>query len=137
MRVGSLRTALLSSLPLLAEAAIAGEDRDEVCALAWINGAEVQRRLGNEPETDGEVIVDERLRAELATVLADFNTSSGSGSAAQVQRLLLLTRPADLDTGEMTDKGYLNQRRVLANRAHLVELLYAEPRPPGVITACR
>ncbi len=40
-----------------------------------------------------------------------------------------MARPADLDAGEITGKGYVNQRRVLANRAALVELLYAEPDP--------
>jgi len=39
------------------------------------------------------------------------------------------SRPAGLDAGEITDKGYVNQRRVLANRAALVELLYAQPDP--------
>jgi hypothetical protein len=37
--------------------------------------------------------------------------------------------------GEITDKGYVNQRRVLAGRAALVELLHAEPAPAGVIVA--
>ncbi|HYX59536.1 MAG TPA: hypothetical protein VE888_11080 [Streptosporangiaceae bacterium] len=37
--------------------------------------------------------------------------------------------PLGLDAGEITDKGYVNQRRVLANRAALVELLYAQPGP--------
>jgi feruloyl-CoA synthase len=44
-------------------------------------------------------------------------------------------RPADLDAGEITDKGYVNQRHVLANRAALVELLYTEPVPVGVVVA--
>jgi feruloyl-CoA synthase len=43
--------------------------------------------------------------------------------------------PADLDAGLITDKGYVNQRRVLANRAALVELLYTEPVPVGVVVA--
>ena len=33
----------------------------------------------------------------------------------------------------MTDKGYVNQRRVLAERAALAAALYADPVPPGVI----
>jgi feruloyl-CoA synthase len=37
--------------------------------------------------------------------------------------------PAGLDAGEITDEGYVNQRQVLADRAALVELLYAEPDP--------
>ena len=52
-----------------------------------------------------------------------------AGSAARVERLLVLAGPAGLDAGEITDKGYVNQRRVLANRAALVELLYAQPDP--------
>ena len=54
---------------------------------------------------------------------------AAAGSAARVERLLVLARPAGLDAGEITDKGYVNQRQVLANRAALVELLYAQPDP--------
>ncbi len=38
-----------------------------------------------------------------------------------------------LDAGEITDKGSINQRSVLTNRASLVEDLYAKPAPPHVI----
>ena len=44
-----------------------------------------------------------------------------------------MSRPADLDGGEITDKGYVNQRRVLRDRAALVDLLYAGPAARGVI----
>jgi feruloyl-CoA synthase len=37
----------------------------------------------------------------------------------------------------LTDKGSINQRAVLANRAALVEDLYADPPPPHVITTDR
>jgi feruloyl-CoA synthase len=33
----------------------------------------------------------------------------------------------------MTDKGSINQRAVLSNRAALVEALYANPLPPTAI----
>jgi len=36
VRVGAVRTALLSAAPLLADAVIAGENRACVCALAWL-----------------------------------------------------------------------------------------------------
>jgi hypothetical protein len=42
-----------------------------------------------------------------------------------------MARPADLDVGEINDKGYLNQRQVLATRAALVDLLYGEPPRPA------
>jgi len=52
-----------------------------------------------------------------------------------VSRRSQCRRSADLDAGEITDKGYVNQRRVLIRRASLVEVVYAEPPVPGVIVA--
>jgi feruloyl-CoA synthase len=40
-----------------------------------------------------------------------------------------------MDVGEATDKGSINQRMVLKNRATLVEELYAEPYSARVISA--
>jgi len=135
VRVGAVRTALLSAAPLLADAVIAGENRACVCALAWLNTAEAAKLLGQEPQADGDLVTDETIRAALARALAGHNAAAGS--AARVERLLVLTRPAGLDAGEITDKGYVNQRQVLANRAALVELLYAEPPPAGVVVSER
>ena len=36
-----------------------------------------------------------------------------------------MTAPPDIDAGEITDKGYLNQRAILNARDDLVERLYA------------
>jgi feruloyl-CoA synthase len=51
-----------------------------------------------------------------------------------VPRAALLTEPLSLDAGEITDKGSINQRAVLARRAALVEALFADPPPAHVIT---
>jgi feruloyl-CoA synthase len=45
----------------------------------------------------------------------------------------MLIEPPSIDAGEITDKGYLNQRAVLAQRAELVGRLYADPPHPEVI----
>jgi feruloyl-CoA synthase len=135
VRVGAVRTALLSAIPVLADAVLAGENRDCVGALAWLNPAEARAVLGEQPEPDGELIAHEGLRAHLARALAGHNEASGS--SGRIERLLIMARPASLDDGEITDKGYINQRRVLARRAGLVDMLYADPAPPGVIVAER
>src|SRR5262249_18085716 len=135
VRVGAVRTALLSAAPLLADAVIAGAERASVCAMAWLNAAEAGRLLGREPHAEGELITDESVGAELARGLAGHNATAGS--PARSGRLLVMARSADRDAGEITDKGYVNQRRVLANRAALVELLYADPVPAGVVVAER
>jgi feruloyl-CoA synthase len=49
-------------------------------------------------------------------------------------RAILMAEPPSLDKGEMTDKGSINQRAVLANRAALVDELYAVPPSPAVIS---
>ena len=41
--------------------------------------------------------------------------------------------PPSLDTGEMTDKGSVNQRAVLSRRAAMVDELYAARPSPRVI----
>jgi feruloyl-CoA synthase len=46
----------------------------------------------------------------------------------------MLEEPPSVDAGEITDKGYINQRAVLARRQAQVELLYAEPAAAGVIS---
>ncbi len=133
VRVGAVRTALLSAVPLLSDAVLAGENRDFVAALAWLNAAEAARLLGGVAAAGGELIADEGLAGLLARALAAHNDAAGS--SARVERLLVMARPASLDGGEITDKGYVNQRKVLALRAALVDMLYADPVPAGVIVA--
>jgi hypothetical protein len=38
---------------------------------------------------------------------------------------------------EITDKGYLHQRKVLTERAALVELTYTDPASGGVVVPAR
>jgi feruloyl-CoA synthase len=52
-----------------------------------------------------------------------------------VARVLLMTEPPSIDAGEITDKGYLNQRAILARRAALAERLYAEKPGDDVVIA--
>ncbi|MBZ4320916.1 feruloyl-CoA synthase [Streptomyces huiliensis] len=132
VHVEAVRGALLSAAPVLSDAVVTGEHRDAVCALAWLDPAEAERVLGRRPAADGEVLYSDALAAHLGAALERLNR--GAGSASRVQRLLVLADPPDLDAGEITDKGYVNQRRVLAARAPLVARLHAEPAPRHVIT---
>ena len=57
----------------------------------------------------------------------------GGGSSTYATRAIVLEEPPSIDAGEITDKGYINQRAVLERRAAIVERLYAEPVDPAVI----
>ena len=58
-----------------------------------------------------------------------------TGSSTRVTRVVLLADPPSIDRGEITDKGSINQKGVLARRADLVEDLYRRPSPDTVIGA--
>ena len=58
-----------------------------------------------------------------------------TGSSTRVARAIVLETPPSIDAGEVTDKGSINQRAVLKNRAGLVERLYAEPPEADIIVA--
>jgi feruloyl-CoA synthase len=128
--VGPLRLRLLSEATVLSDAVVCGHDREFVAALAWLNQAEARGLCGG----DSDVALDHpRLREHLAQALARLKT--GAGSATRIERLLLLAEPPSLDAGEITDKGYINQRACLQCRAAEVERLYAREPDPDVIVA--
>jgi hypothetical protein len=45
--------------------------------------------------------------------------------------------PPSIDASEITDKGSINQRAVLKNRAALVEALYADAASPRILAAAK
>ena len=128
--VGKLRTTLVSEAGgVLRDAVIAGHDRDYAAALAWIDQSEARRLC----DADADVALDdERLNRHLAACLKRLNAVAGS--ASRIERLVLLDAPPDLDAGEITDKGYINQRAVLDRRDDAVQRLLATAPGPGVIT---
>ena len=67
----------------------------------------------------------------------DRLAAAATGSSNRVARALLLEETLSLDADEVTDKGSINQRAVLAQRAHLVEELYTQPYSPRVLIAGR
>jgi feruloyl-CoA synthase len=129
VRVGTLRTQLLSEVEILRDAVICGHDREYVAALAWLDAEATGRLLGG--AING--LNDQRVREHIRRALRDLGPHGGSSSA--VERLLLLDAPPSLVAGEITDKGYVSQRTVLRLRAEAVERLYAREPSADVIIA--
>ncbi len=124
--VGTLRPSLLSaSHGLLTDAVICGENGPEVTAMVWLHPDHAAR-------CDDAGVPDDGLRAELQQTMERLATQGG-GSSQRVERLLVLLEPPALDAGEITDKGYVNQRAVRERRADRVALLSSDPPPPQVV----
>jgi feruloyl-CoA synthase len=118
--VGTLRVKVVAALaPLAADVVITGHDRDRIGLLVFL--ADAARAL-----PAGELAA--RLRDGLRTLAAE-----GGGSSQVPTLALVLGEAPSLAAGEITDKGYLNQRLVLQRRAAEVQALYAEPADPRVI----
>ena len=129
VNVGPLRARLLAQLePYARDVVIAGGDRNEIGALIFPNLDACRRLAAGAADVTGDARVLDALRARLT---AFARTSTGSSN--RVCRAILLAEPPSLDTGEMTDKGSINQRAVLSRRADLVAELYAPQPSPRVL----
>src|SRR4051794_23737298 len=122
--VGALRVAGIAALaPLAQDIVVAGHGGDQVRFLVFPNLAACRAHAGV-PDGAGatEVIGNEKVRIAIAKGLAKLK-AQGGGSSIHATRALLLAEPASVDGGEITDKGYINQRAVLTRRAGAVAML--------------
>jgi feruloyl-CoA synthase len=124
--VGALRARFIDHFGgLVRDVAIAGLDRDYITALVLPDLAACCA-LAKDLSADApasQVLADERVRAAFADRLRQL-AKTNTGSSTLVQRVILMHEPLSIDKGEVTDKGSLNQRGVLANHAGLVDELY-------------
>ena len=128
MTVGPLRTRLLGAARVLTDAVICGHNQQYVGALGM-----------GQPGRGAGRARRQRDRSTTRAFAAHLPRHSLTGEQAagartlRVERLLLLTQPPSLDAGEITDKGYLNQRACLGCRAAEVARLYGAVPEPDVI----
>ena len=119
-----LRSAVIAAAPAIAEAVVAGQDQADVRLLVWAAPAlRADLALNG---LSGEAL-EAALRARIADELRAYNDQN-SGASRRVRAFAVLTAPPSLGAGEVTDKGNVNPRAVLASQAELVADLYA-PRP--------
>ena len=135
--VGPLRAAFIAHCaPLVRDVVLAGAERDEVTALIFPD-IDACRAIAPDLAADAPAPVllgNARVRTAFARKLGGFAAAS-TGTSGRIVRAALLAEPASLDIGEMTDKGSINQRAVLAHRTAAVQALYADPPPPHIIVA--
>jgi feruloyl-CoA synthase len=133
VRVSSLRVeALGSASPLLRDLVITGADRAYVGALAWLNEAAC-RDVARQPQASlRELAAHPTVREAIVRGLRAHNAKH-PGSSTRIRRLWLLEAPPSLGGGETSDKGYINQRKVLETRRAEVESLYAGTPSPHFI----
>ena len=124
VHVGALRVKLITALnPWVQDAVITGHDRDEVGALLFLN----------QVTTAGLGV--EQLREAVSKALGALNAQPDASSSTRVTRVSIEAEPPRVDIGEITDKGYINQRAVLTHRLHTVEALYGNGSSGHIVHA--
>jgi feruloyl-CoA synthase len=133
VNVGVLRAELVKAgAPLIQDAVLAGLDREYVSAILFLNAEACRSHAGLSPDAPSaqafaHTAVAKKIRQTLAAL-----ARASTGSANRIARAIIAYDPPDIDVGEITDKGTLNQCITLNHRASLVNQLYAEPKPDCV-----
>ncbi len=116
--VGTVRVAGIAALaPLVQDIVIAGHNGDEVRFLVFpsIPACRAASGLPDAASID-DVLASDKVRSAIAAGLAKLK-ANGGGTSTFATRALLLADIPSVDGGEITDKGYINQRAVLSRRA--------------------
>ncbi len=105
---GQVRDAVLEQLDGdVSEIVLCGENREYLAVMAWPKAPD-----------------DGTLLARITAKLKLYN-EAGAGSSVAIRRVVLLTTPPNPVAGEVSDKGTINRRAVLTDRADILEHLYA------------
>ena len=132
----AVRTSIISACaPLIRDVVLTGLDLNSIGAMIFPDLVACARQAELPPETDAETILAHpSVRQKFEESLVALAQKS-TGSSNHVARALLMAELPDIDKGEVTDKGSINQRAVRTHRAHLVEALYADT-PGDTIILC-
>ena len=123
--VGPLRAKIIAAgEPCVQDAVITGLNRDEVGALIVPRMDELRRLSGLASQASMSDVLAAAPVRDFFQALADRMWRDATGSASRVALLHVLEEPLAIDHGEITDKGSVNQRAVLARRAALVDALH-------------
>ena len=129
--VGTLRPDLVAACsPLVFDAVLTGQDKDFAAAMFWPSQATFASYVKQAEGDMQDAFI--RLNRELTEKVAAFNAKE-KGSSRRIRRFLVMTEPPSIDAGEITDKGYVNQRGVTDRRTDLVNALYSDPPGFGVL----
>ena len=118
---GAVRVAAVSAIGgVVADAVVCGEGRDGVGLMLFLD-AKACERLGDRAAVE----------ATIADGLSRMNAASKGGG--RVIRALILDGAPDAASGELTDKGYINQALARDRRPDQLARLFAETPDAGVM----
>jgi feruloyl-CoA synthase len=136
VHAGELRLMAISAgAPVIQDAVLTGHDRQELGLLVFPNPDGCRSLVEDAGDMAlAELVKRDEVREALKQGLARHNAADPA-SSRRIVRALILTEPPSSDANEITDKGYINQRAVLENRADMVARIYADGDPDVLFIA--
>lgn len=124
--VGPMRArVILQGAPYIHDVVVVGPDREKLGLLIFPRLAECRELAGlNALASVDEVLACAAVRDWLEQLLTTLNEQA-TGSASRLDWACLLVEAPSIDSGEITDKGSINQRAVSQGRAEKIDALYA------------
>ncbi len=129
---GTVRVQIVSAVDgALSDAVICGLNRDYIAILGFLNEGWCQRHVGEALSLE-ELVHHPRVTEAVREGIARHNASHPN-AAARVRRVCLQSVPPRADDGEITEKGYINQRKAQELRAGDVARLFAKVCPNDIL----
>lgn len=130
---GQVRLGAISACsPVVQDAVVTGRDREDIGLLVFPNLAACRAVTGDDSLSLADVAAHPAVYDVLRRGLERYNAEHRANSM-RIARMMILADPPSIDRGEITDKGYINQRAVTEHRADCVDALYAHPPAPSVL----
>ncbi|MEL7232744.1 MAG: feruloyl-CoA synthase, partial [Pseudomonadota bacterium] len=121
---GKLRVQVVQAVDgALSDVVVCGLNEDDIRLLGFLNEAYCQRLVGQDlPLCD--LVRHPDIQASIEAGLVKHNQAHPNASA-RIAGIKLLSTPPQPDSGEITEKGYLNQNKVQTMRKTDVATLYS------------
>jgi len=116
---------ILAGAPYVLDAVVTGINRNEIGLMIFPRFDSCRTLAAAGSDLDASAILAAPTVRAYFQALIDRLAAGVSASSQRIARARLLRDPPSFALGEITDKGSINQRAVLAQRAALIDELYA------------
>ncbi|MDO6964362.1 feruloyl-CoA synthase [Rhizobium alvei] len=139
VNMAAVRAATISGLaPLVRDMVLTGLDRPHIGAFLYLDADACRKVVPALATIEDEVVIarNPEIRARIQAGLNDLARRS-TGSSTLLARAIIIDRLPDPARNEITDKGSINQKAVIANNPDLVDDLYDKTIKAHVLVADR
>jgi feruloyl-CoA synthase len=122
---GALRTAFINHFgDIVRDVAIAGADMPYLAGLVFPDAELLRELCGAQEGTSLSELCRHEAAISYFTKELQELAKHSTGSSTLVRRIILMDVPPSMEAGEQTDKGSINQRAIIRNRADSVAEIY-------------